>query len=252
MKSVRLPMVTQILVVEPDPGVCDTIRAFLLDCQLGTSTLHDASMLPARVAAEPPSVIVLRVDHPGVRVYAVLRKLREAGHDMPVIVLSGSAAVADKVVAFEIGADDYLVDPFDPIELVARVRSAARRYRSGRPGVRAQLERRAPYRFGEIEVDFLSRKAMRAGRDLGLRASEFALLDVFVSHPMHVLSRTEILALLGQNAEGRSERGLDVLVFRLRSLIEQAVGSYHYIRTVRGKGYVFVPPCAAGDADDDA
>lgn len=242
-------MTIQVLVVEPDPGMRDMIRAFFHGCQLRTSALHDVSMLLASVAAEPPSLIVLRIGDPGVPAYTALRELRGAGHDMPVIVLSDSAAVVDKVVALESGADDYLVDPFDLMELVARIRSAARRYRSSGAGAAGQPERREPYRFDEIEVDFLNRRATRAGTDLGLRASEFALLELFVSHPMLVLSRTEILALLGQNAEGRSERGLDVLVFRLRSLIEHAVGDYHYIRTVRGKGYIFVPSCASADGD---
>ncbi|NTX31939.1 response regulator transcription factor [Burkholderia pyrrocinia] len=246
-------MTIQVLVVEPDLGMRDMIRAFFHGCQLRTSALHDVSMLLACVAAEPPSLIVLRIGDPGISAYTALREMRGAGHDMPVIVLSDSAAVVDKVIALEAGADDYLVDPFDLMELVARVRRAARRYRSsgaGAAGAAGQPERREPYRFDEIEVDFVNRRATRAGTDLGLRASEFALLELFVSHPMQVLSRAAILSLLGQNAEGRSERGLDVLVFRLRSLIEHAVGDYHYIRTVRGRGYIFVPSWAL--ADDNA
>ncbi|MGU3776458.1 winged helix-turn-helix domain-containing protein [Burkholderia metallica] len=242
-------MAMQVLVVESDPRARDMIRAFLRDCRIDTSVLDDVSMLLPHVRAAPPTVIVLRVERPATAVHMALGALRRAGHDMPVIVISRGAHVVDKVVALEIGADDYVVEPFEPMELVARVRSAMRRYAATRlpprePGFPA------PYAFGDISVNFTTRRATRAGADLGLRASEFALLELFISRPMRVLSRTEILALLGLDAAGRSERGLDVLIFRLRNLIERAVGDYRYIRTVRGKGYVFVPLDTPAHADD--
>ncbi|WP_193098122.1 winged helix-turn-helix domain-containing protein [Burkholderia sp. Z1] len=242
-------MATQVLVVEPDARLRDMIGVFLRGCQIDTSVLEDVSMLPACVAAAPPTLIVLRVERPTTAAYMALGALRRAGHDMPVIVLSRCAGVVDKVVALEIGADDYVVEPFELMELVARVRSAMRRYAlngSGPPRAPGIAE---PYAFGDIEVNFVSRRATRAGRDLGLRVSEFALLELFISQPMRVLSRTEILALLGSKAAGRSERGLDVLIFRLRNLIEQPVGDYRYIRTVRGKGYIFVPLGTLADDD---
>jgi two-component system phosphate regulon response regulator OmpR len=225
----------------------DMIRALLRSAQIDTAALDDVSMLPTCVAAAPPALIVLRVERPATPAYTALGALRRAGCDIPVIVLSRSAHVVDKVVALEIGADDYVVEPFEPMEFVARVRSAMRRHapdRRQRPRASGMAE---PYAFGDIEVDFANRRATRAGHDLGLRMSEFALLELFISQPMRVLSRTEILALLGLNAAGRSERGLDVLIFRLRNLIEQAVGDYRYIRTVRGKGYMFVPLGTLGD-----
>ncbi|MBU9665997.1 response regulator transcription factor [Burkholderia multivorans] len=237
-----------VLIVDPDGHTCEALGALLRGCQIDASTLADVSLLTARVTEAPPAMIVLRVAHAAVDAHAVLGALRAAGHDMPVLVLSRSRDVVDKVVALEIGADDYLVDPFEPMELVARVRSALRRYRARRPPV-PRPDTRPSYTFGGIAVDFENRRATRAGRDLGLRDSEFALLDVFVSRPMCVLSRSEILALLGPRAAAKSERGLDVLVFRLRGLIENAVGGYRYIRTVRGKGYMFVPLGTLTDDD---
>ncbi|WP_321916847.1 response regulator transcription factor [Burkholderia cepacia] len=234
-------MATHVLVVEPDPRMRDRIRALLRGCQIATSALDDASRLVAHVTATPPTLIVMRVERPATTFYMALGALRRAGHDMPVIVISRDAQVVDKVVALEIGADDYLVEPFDPMELIARVRSAVRRYAPNRPAPVREPVNPESYAFGDIEVNFITRRATRAGQDLGLRASEFALLALFISQPMRVLSRAEILALLGLSVAGRSERGLDVLIFRLRNLVEQAVGDYRYIRTVRGKGYIFVP-----------
>ncbi|MCR4470595.1 winged helix-turn-helix domain-containing protein [Burkholderia sp. SCN-KJ] len=242
-------MATQVLVVEPDPRMRDRIRALLRGCQIDTSALDDVSMLLAHVSAAPPTLIVLRVERPATTFYMALGALRRAGHDMPVIVISRDAQVVDKVVALEIGADDYVVEPFEPMELVARVRSAMRRYAPNRPELPRGPGNAETYAFGDIEVNFVTRRATRAGDDLGLRASEFALLELFISQPLRVLSRAEILALLGLTVAGRSERGLDVLIFRLRNLIEQAVGDYRYIRTVRGKGYIFVP---LGTLADDA
>ncbi|WP_322085220.1 response regulator transcription factor [Burkholderia sp. BCC1999] len=243
-------MATQVLVVEPNPRMRDRIHALLRGCQIATSTLDDASRLLAHVTAMPPSLIVLRVERPTTTFYMALGALRRAGHDMPVIVISLDAQVVDKVVALEMGADDYVVEPFDPMELVARVRSAMRRYASNRPGAVRGPANPESYAFGDIEVNFVTRRATRAGYDLGLRASEFALLELFISQPMRVLSRAEMLTLLGRTLAGRSERGLDVLIFRLRNLVEHAVGEYRYIRTVRGKGYIFVPlGTLAEDAD---
>lgn len=234
-------MIAQILVVEPSPHLREMICALLRGIEIDTSMLDDVSMLPAHVIATPPALIVLRVEQPATAAYTALGALRRAGCDMPVIVLSSSAVVADKIVALEIGADDYLVEPFEPLELIARVRRAVRRHATKRSGPHPGPRIPERFAFGGIEVDFASRRATREGRDLGLRVSEFALLELFISQPMRILSRTAILSLLGQNAAGRSERGLDVLIFRLRNLIEDAVGDYRYIRTVRGKGYMFVP-----------
>ncbi|HDR8861584.1 TPA: response regulator transcription factor [Burkholderia territorii] len=244
-------MTTRVLVVEPDPRVRDMMRALLRGCQIDSSALDDVSLLLAHVTEAPPTLIVLRVERPATAFHMALGALRRAGHDMPVIVISRDAQVVDKVVALELGADDYVVEPFEPMELVARVRSAMRRYAANRAEPVRAGGKPESYAFGDIEVNFVSRRATRAGYDLGLRASEFALLELFISQPMCVLSRAEILALLGLNVAGRSERGLDVLIFRLRNLIERAVGDYRYIRTVRGKGYIFVPLGTLADDDAD-
>ncbi|WP_260436198.1 winged helix-turn-helix domain-containing protein [Burkholderia sp. Bp9143] len=234
----RIAMTTHILVVEPDHTVRDMLRACFHKYQIEMSVLYDASLLLARMEKEIPSAIVLRADQPVSDAHGTIGRLRQAGHDMPVIVLSRSPDIADKVLALEFGADDYLVDPINPTELAARIRSVLRRFNAS---PQATPEIRECYRFGDIEVDFLARRVYRAGQDLGLRESEFALLKVFVLHPMRALTRTNMLSLLGKTALEQSERGLDVLVFRLRALIEQASDSHRYIQTMRGKGYIFVP-----------
>ncbi|WP_396333135.1 winged helix-turn-helix domain-containing protein [Burkholderia anthina] len=230
-------MTIQILVVEPATEVRDALRACFSKNQIEMSVLYNLPSLLPRLDKELPSAIVMRAEQPIDGLKAALRQLRDAGHEMPVIVVSRSADVVDKIVALELGADDYLVDPFDPHELVARIRCVLRRctanpYRLPDEGNR--------YQFGEIEVDFCARRVYMAGRTLSFRESEFLLLKVFASHPMRVLSRMNLLSLLGKNSLQQSERGLDVLVFRLRTLIEHTTG-HRYIQTVRGRGYIFVP-----------
>ncbi|MBY4868822.1 DNA-binding response regulator [Burkholderia sp. Bp9017] len=239
-------MTTRILVLEPNRGLRDTLRACLHKYRIEMSALRDPSSLLAHVGKEMPSAIVLRADRPFDDVYVALRKLRAAGYEMPVIMLSRDANIAEKIDALELGADDYLIDPFYPMELVARIKCVLRRYAAY---VQELPAARETCRFGDLEVDFVTRCARRNGCDIGLRASEFALLEAFVLRPMRVLSRANLLALLGKDALEQSERGLDVRVFRLRSVIQRGARPHRYIRTVRGRGYMFVPPVTAPASD---
>jgi two-component system, OmpR family, phosphate regulon response regulator OmpR len=234
----RLAMTIQILVVEPEAHARDVLRACFHRCQIEMSVLYSAASLLARLERELPTAVVLRAERPSIEVSEVMRQLHDAGFDVPLIVLSQSADVIDKIVALELGADDYLVDPFDPNELVARIRSVLRRCAVNVN--RLPDETGARYQFGEIEVDFRARRVYKGESNLEVRESEFALLKVFTSHPMRVLSRMNILSMLGKNTVEQSERGLDVMVHRLRTLIEHK-NDHSYIQTVRGKGYIFVP-----------
>jgi two-component system phosphate regulon response regulator OmpR len=164
--------------------------------------------------------------------------LRSAGYDVPVIMVSKSTDVIDKIIAFEMGADDYLVEPFDVRELTARIRNVLRRRTSV---VFAAPEIRERYAFGNYLVDFATRRLIKDGEDVGLRSSEFALLKMFVTNPLKILSRSSIIGLLGKRDSGHAERGLDVLVFRLRSILEPDPTNPCYIQTLRGRGYIFVP-----------
>ncbi len=231
-------MTSRILVIEPCQRTRDLLRACLNKYQIEMSVLYDTPSLLARVEREPPSAIVMRVEQPAADSHAALRQLRAAAYDMPVIMVGCSADLVDRIVAFELGADDYVVEPVDPMELMVRVRSVLRRYTGN---LRELPEVRDRYRFGDFEVDFLARRVTRGEQDVGLRASEFALLKVFVLHPMRVLSRANILSLMGKSTLDRSERGLDVLVFRLRTILRDALGEHRYIQTVRSRGYIFVP-----------
>lgn len=202
------------------------------------SVLYSGTALVNRVEQELPSAIVMRAELPLSESHAALRRLRAAGYDVPVIMISSSTDVIDKIIAFELGADDFLVEPFDVRELSARIRNVLRRRTST---VYAAPEIRERYAFGDYLIDFATRRLIKGGNDVGLRSSEFALLKMFATNPLKILSRSSIIGLLGKRDSGHAERGLDVLVFRLRSIVEPDPANPRYIQTLRGRGYIFVP-----------
>ncbi|GLU31349.1 response regulator transcription factor [Trinickia caryophylli] len=231
-------MIKHLLVVEPDQAIRDELRARIQRHEFEMSVLYDAASLMRRLDAEVPSAIVLRHGLPANDGIAALRRVREAGFDMPIIIVSRSAEVTDKIVAFELGANDYLVDPFDTNELLARIRNALRFHHRERFAVPAY---RKQYAFGEFSLDFLGRRLFKRGVEVAVRPSVFSLLQIFSAHPMKMLTRARIMEMLGREGTYQAERGLDVLIFRVRSVLGKAPSGVQYIQTIRGQGYVFVP-----------
>ncbi len=232
-------MSINVLVIESNEAVRDAMRTHFSKHRMEMSVWYSATTLVERVQRECPSAIVMRAGPVIPDAYAALRQLRAAGYTMPVVMIGDEPDVSDKVVALEFGADDYLAEPVNLLELSTRIRTILHRPVGPSAGVMVVPP---PRTIGPIEIDFAGRRARKHGRDLGLRPSEFALLKAFVSHPLQVLSRSTLLGLLQVGDESRSERGLDVLVFRLRALIEDDRDRPRHIQTMRGRGYIFVPP----------
>lgn len=239
MASVKLaPMATQILVVDDDAELRDLLRDYLVRQGIEVSVLHDAASLERRLERERPDLIVLDLMMPGVDGLTALRKLRATGDDIPVIMLTARADDVDRIVGLELGADDYLGKPFNPRELLARVQAVLRRRRTV-PS--AAPEQREPFPFGRFQLDFQARTLNLEGRPLTLSGSEFALLKIFVNHPMRTLTRERLLELLHGPEYDGTDRGIDVQVWRLRRILESDPSTPRFIQTVRGRGYVFVP-----------
>lgn len=242
-------MTIHLLVVEPDQASRDTLRAHVQQHKIEMSVLYNTDSLERRLEVEVPSLIVMRHGLPEVDGLTALRRIRSLGHDLPVIIVSRSDDVVDKVLAFELGANDYVVDPHDPREMIARVRNALR---SGPPSHVPMHIERAPIAFDDFEVDVADRVLTRGGAEVPLRSTEFALLAVLASNPMKVLSRVRILNMLRRHCSV-TERGLDVVVFRLRAALKLSPTGRQYIKTLRGEGYMFAPDDALprhGAAED--
>ncbi|MBN3755643.1 response regulator transcription factor [Paraburkholderia sp. Tr-20389] len=245
-------MTIHLLVVEPNQESRDTLRSHVQQHKIEMSVLYNTESLERRLELEVPSLIVMRHGLPEVDGLAALRRVRSLGYDLPVIIVSRSDDVVDKVLAFELGANDYVVDPHDPRELIARVRNALR---SGPPSHVPLHVERNPISFDDFEVDIADRVLTRGGVEVPLRSTEFALLVVLASHPMKVLSRVRILNMLRRHCSV-TERGLDVVVFRLRAALKLSPTGRQYIKTLRGEGYMFAPDEAlprngASDGRDD-
>jgi len=176
------------------------------------------------------------------RVMWLARQLREDGQT-PIIIVSGRQAEADRVMALELGADDYLTKPFGPRELLARIRAVLRRYQVAAELLPARRDGRRAYRFAGWELNLRSRRLISPrGERVELTNGEFNLLQGFCAAPQRVLTREQLLELSRLNSAEVYDRSIDVQILRLRRKIEPDPARPQYIRTERGAGYVFSVP----------
>jgi DNA-binding response OmpR family regulator len=170
------------------------------------------------------------------------RKLREESA-VPIIIVTGKQDEADRVMGLELGADDYVLKPFSPRELLARIRAVLRRYQTAREVLPPKSEARRAYRFAGWEVNLARRRLISPdGSNVELTLGEFNLLQAFCAAPQRVLSREQLLDLSRLNGAEVYDRSVDVQILRLRRKIEPDPARPQYIRTERGVGYVFSVP----------
>jgi len=172
------------------------------------------------------------------------RKVREEGAT-PIIIVTGKHDEADRVMGLELGADDYVIKPFSPRELLARIRAVLRRYQTARE-VLARGDKRRAYRFAGWELNLGSRRLTSPeGRRVDLSNGELNLLQALCAAPQRVLTREQLLDLSRLNGAEVYDRSIDVQILRLRRKIEPNPAQPQYIRTERGAGYVFSVPVQA-------
>jgi DNA-binding response OmpR family regulator len=216
--------------------------------------LFEADGLQVRIASdgieglesfrkESPTVIVLDLKLPRMSGKELCRAFKSHSASMPVVVLSADSQIEDKVLLLELGADDYVTKPFSPKELLARVRRAMRRTQPA--GLDATNDSKASehdiLRFGDVQIDFTSMEAMRAGEFLTLTAQEFKLLKFLARFPGRVVSRQELLNQVWGYESYPSTRTVDNHILRLRQKFEPDSTEPRYFLTVHGVGYKFTP-----------
>jgi len=218
----------RILVVDDDPSVTSLLKrslsyeGFVVDVAISG---HEA-LTSARV--RPPDLAILDVMMPGLDGLEVLRRLRAADTELPIVLLTGKDAPTDQVRGLEGGADDYVTKPFSPEVLAARVRAHLRRRESDQPNV---------LRFGDLNLDTGTRRAQRGEREIDLTSTEYDLLQQFLQHPRRVLPKDFLMERVwGYNFNGNTNV-LEVYVKQLRQKLE-AAGETRLIYTLRGTGYV--------------
>jgi len=222
-------MKAHILVVDDDPRITDLLRRILAYEGYSVAIAASGSEALDRSLERPPDLVVLDIMLPGLDGLEVAQRLRTAGDNVPILMLTARDTVADRVKGLETGADDYLVKPFAPEELVARVKALLRR---------SQEEQHEVLRYADVELDTGTRIAHRGAREIELSPTEYELLLLFMKRPRQVLTREIILdRVWGMDFEG-SSNVMEVYVGYLRAKLE-AEGEPRLIHTVRGVGYVF-------------
>src|SRR5215216_4993538 len=219
-----------ILLVDDEPSIIQLSRLYLEREAFRIESVSDGEAALASVAREQPALVVLDVMLPKLDGFEVCRRLRAGNDPTAILMLTARDEDIDKILGLELGADDYLTKPFNPRELVARVKAILRR------GER-QVDDTAPIRLGDLTIDPARREVHLASRSLDLRTQEFDLLLTFAEHRGLVLSREQILQRAwGFDFYGQT-RTVDVHVAHLRKKLEE---SSVKIETVTGVGYKLV------------
>ncbi|GAC1347951.1 MAG: response regulator transcription factor [Myxococcales bacterium] len=226
----------QVLVVDDEPAIRES-RAFALRRD-GFAIAEAGSLRTAEGAASGVDLVLLDLVLPDGNGLDFLRRLRERS-DVPVIVLTSRDEESDRVAGLEMGADDYVLKPFSPREVVARVRAVLRRFRAANGEVPGETrEAQAPLRGpGGLSVDPRTRKAAVGGRELMLSRTEFNLLGAFLLQPGRAFERGEILDAVWGTDVVVGDRTVDVHIKALRRKLEEAGADPQLIETVRGVGY---------------
>ncbi len=225
-----------ILVVEDDPRLRERLARYLASEGFRITAAADAADARTKLRAINPDLMVLDVMMPGETGLDLIQSLRAGpAADLPVLLLTARGAPEDRIAGFEAGADDYLGKPFEPRELVLRIRSLLRRA----PPAPSVGTPSGPLRIGAAEFDVERGELRDASGPIRLTGGEAALLTALARKPNEVLSREEIAEALGMDDSG--ERAVDVQVVRLRRKIEADPREPRFLHTVRGRGYILKP-----------
>jgi len=225
-------MAERVLMIEDDQGLSAMVAEYLEPLGMRVTTSPTAAEGLRLLAKDAFDALILDVMLPDLDGFEVCKRVR-ADHDIPILMLTARGDETDRIVGLELGADDYLPKPFNPRELLARLRAILRR-RSGAGDKRGEI-----LRFGRLEIDRSARVVRVAGDERTVTSYQFDLLWALATHPGRVMSRDALMdALRGEQLEA-FDRSLDVHISRIRAAIEDDPKHPRRIITVRGAGYVF-------------
>ncbi len=231
-----------IAVLDDEIDITRLLADYLQGHGFRVSQLHDGHALMQLMPADPPALVLLDLGLPGEDGFSIARQLREHWR-CGLVIVTGRGDAVDKVVGLEVGADDYVTKPFDLRELLARIKAVLRRVGpADGPAVGSAVD---GYGFAGWTLDVPARRLLAPdGNEVGITGGEFDLLLAFVRHPGRVLSRDFLLEQTRGREAAPFDRTIDVQVGRLRKKLEVDVDEPRIIKSVRGAGYIFVPPVA--------
>ena len=222
---------SRILLVEDNRDYARTLAANLEREGYEVGIAHSGGDGLDSARTNPPDLIILDLMLPGMSGYTLLQRLRDAGHETPVLIMTARGTEDEKLRGFRLGADDYVVKPCGLREILARVRALLRR--AGGPAG----ERDAHFRLGDLVIDLAARTVHRDDRPVQLRPKEFELLAALVRHRGRVVSRDELLTEVWGYAAGTESRTVETHLAALRQRLDDDPRAPRYIETVRGAGY---------------
>jgi DNA-binding response OmpR family regulator len=234
MKAAKMD---RILVIDDDVELCSLVQEYLQAEGFVVDSVHDGESGLQRAAGGGYLLAVLDVMLPGINGFEVLRRIRATSR-LPVLLLTARGEDVDRIVGLEIGADDYLPKPFNPRELVARIRAILRRSRSDGKPVSTTPE---IVRVGEVELDPATRTVRRDGQPVDLTSVEFNLLEVLLREAGHVVPRERLVNAVLSRKFSPFDRSIDMHVSKVRKKLGDTESDEH-IKTVRGVGYIFAHP----------
>jgi two-component system alkaline phosphatase synthesis response regulator PhoP len=229
----------RLLVVDDDKEIARLVRAYLEKAGYQVSIAHDGATALQMIRHDRPALVVLDLMLPDQDGWDITRLVRADANlaETPIIMLTARIDDTDKIIGLELGADDYVTKPFNPREVVARVRSVLRRAQGG-----PAIKQPRVFQQGNLMLDVDRREVMLDGGSVELTATEFNLLKTMMENPGYAFTRSELIEqALGYDYEG-SERTLDSHLRNLRRKVEPKEGGHTYIQTVYGVGYRLVGP----------
>lgn len=239
---------TSVLIVDDDPSVRALLQEYLGDHGFAVRAVGDGRAMREEIERELPDLVLLDLRLPGEDGLTLARRLRETV-DVGIVMVTAAGDVIDRVVGLEVGADDYIAKPFDPRELLARVKSVLRRVQARPPEPSVAPVGGPPppvrQRFGRCEIELESRRLFdlaAGGDEVAMTAMEYELIRVFLAHPNRVLSRDQLLMHTRNREWEPFDRSIDIRIGRLRRKVEpDPQAEPRCIRTVRNGGYTYVP-----------
>jgi DNA-binding response OmpR family regulator len=230
-----------ILVVDDDRDVRETIRDYFEHCGFEVYVAGDGEGMRKVLAGRRIDLVLMDLNLPGTDGLALTRELRSK-HDLAIIMLTAAGQIVDRIVGLEMGADDYVAKPFEPRELLARVKSVLRRQGKGSPAAGPSAEHRPEVvKMGACTLDLAAHHLYDAnGEEVPLTSMEFDLLHAFATHPDRVLTRNQLLELAHHREADVFDRSIDIRMARIRRKIEMDPEKPQILKTVRGAGYIYV------------
>ena len=226
------------MIVDDDLEICKLLCQYLDQQGFSVASVESGAALDNYLSQSSVDLIILDLMLPGEDGLSIVKRLNSTVH-IPIIMLSACGEDVDRIIGLEIGADDYLAKPFNPRELLARIRSVLRRKSTDKSS--RIKEKEELYTFGDYVFNISNQTLHCNGMKVILTSGEYSLLKIFVENPKRVLSRDDLLEKLKGYDCAPFDRSVDVRIMRLRQKIEADTTTPLYIQTVWGKGYQFLP-----------